>query len=58
MGASRTFIFPIHEEGVDFYQADIPEEMQRHHSISYHSSDTEFPALLEGIRTQLAKLQK
>ena len=58
MGASRNFILPLHEEGTDFYKADIPEAMQRHSSSSYNVGDTSFPALLKGIRAQLAKLKK
>ena len=56
MGSSRSFIMPVHEQGVDFYESDIPNELQRHNSIEYTPGCATFESLLQGIQRELDKL--
>ena len=47
-GMGRTFIIPIVEEGFDFYESNIPEEMTRHNPI-YYSEESNFEDVAEKI---------
>lgn len=53
---SRNFIIPVNEEGFDFYNSDIPEELKAHNAISY-SHDRDFSAVLESVNVALEKLE-
>lgn len=52
---NRTFIIPIHEDGFDFYSADIPKEMKNHNSISFDES-FDFSSILDSINEALNRL--
>ena len=55
MGA-RNFIIPAHEEGFDFYEADIPSAIKRHNSIAIGTDSTSFEPLLLAVNTALNDL--
>lgn len=54
MGA-RDFIVPVHTEGFDFYNADIPKALKRHNSLPI-GSDMDFSAVLVSINSALNAL--
>lgn len=52
---NRDFIIPIHEEGFDFYNADIPRQLKRHNSLPYNK-EYNFQRVLDSINEALNKL--
>lgn len=52
---NRDFIIPIHEEGFDFYNADIPKQLKRHNSLPYNK-EYNFRKVLDSINEALNKL--
>ncbi|MDE6278172.1 MAG: toll/interleukin-1 receptor domain-containing protein [Muribaculaceae bacterium] len=57
VGEGRTFIIPVHEEGFDFYNADIPRGIKAHNSLSF-GREMNFSALLDNINGALDRLTK
>lgn len=52
----RNFIFPIYEEGFDFYNGNIPEKMQQHHADNYHKDNPDFSEFVDNIYNYLMAL--
>lgn len=45
----RTFIIPVAEQGFDFYNAAIPERMQRHNAVFFERTDISIKQMAEKI---------
>lgn len=52
----RNFILPVCEEGFDFYQASIPEKLQKHNADTYQVDTLDFGPFIEGVYNYLMAL--
>lgn len=57
VGEARNFIFPLAEEGLDFYSIDINRELKAHNAVTY-GPDMDFTPLLESLYTAIDALNR
>ena len=55
-GYGRSFIFPVSEQGFDFYNSNIPEQLQRHNAYAYNMEKPDFSEFIDQIQQLLSNL--
>jgi hypothetical protein len=55
-GYGRNFIFPVSEQGFDFYNSNIPEPLQRHNAYAYNKEMPDFSAFIDQMQQLLSNL--
>ena len=52
----RTFIYPLAEQGFDFYNSSLPEELQQHNAAFYSPDDPDFTELADTLKADLDRI--
>lgn len=54
----RTFMYPISEDGFDFYNGTLPEEMISHNAAIFDSSSPDFTSFAKTLKIAIDKLKQ